>query len=248
MGMFDGIVGQVIGAVGGFLGAEESNRANRQLAQYQNEQSQAESQRNRDFQERMSNTAYQRATADMAAAGLNPMLAYSQGGSSTPSGAVGAMAQAAPAISPIGSALEGWNRSRDVSSSVSERESRVDVNKQQEALVNAGIDKAKQETATSAAAELDYKAGAVQKASQARLNSATEAAQRAQAYKTTEEARFVASQRAEQESKGPLWNILHGVTKKIKEISEASTAENVKRIRENIPRYEIIGNPGVYKK
>lgn len=40
---------------------------------------------NRQWTEMMSNTAYQRAMADMEKAGLNPILAYQQGGASVPS-------------------------------------------------------------------------------------------------------------------------------------------------------------------
>lgn len=46
---------------------------------------------NRDWQQMMSNTAYQRQVQDLKAAGLNPILAAFNGGASTPSGGYGSI-------------------------------------------------------------------------------------------------------------------------------------------------------------
>ena len=57
-----------------------------------------EAQKNRDWQERMSNTALQRYRADAEKAGLNPILGLNKGGASTPGGAtanIQGLAQAA---------------------------------------------------------------------------------------------------------------------------------------------------------
>lgn len=73
----------IIGAGAAIGGAVLSKKG----ASDQNKASRREAQRNRDFQERMRNTEWQSAVADMEAAGINPALAYSQGGASTPGGA-----------------------------------------------------------------------------------------------------------------------------------------------------------------
>lgn len=72
-----------VGLIGGIMGNQQ-NAANARAANEANERIAA---RQMSFQERMSNSAYQRAMVDMKKAGLNPMLAYQQGGASAPSGA-----------------------------------------------------------------------------------------------------------------------------------------------------------------
>lgn len=59
-----------------YFGQKQTNAANAQMAQKQ-----------MDFQEQQTSTSYQRGMADMKSAGLNPILAYSQGGAGSGGGA-----------------------------------------------------------------------------------------------------------------------------------------------------------------
>lgn len=108
LGPVGGIAGSLIGGLLGFSGQERANRINRQIAL-----------ENRVFQERMSNTAYQRAAKDLEAAGLNRILALGKP-ASTPSGA---MTQVQSSLGAgVNSALGMRRLSEDLKNMRSQRE------------------------------------------------------------------------------------------------------------------------------
>lgn len=66
-----------------------AQRYNEMMAQRANQFTADQAQIARDYNTYMSNTSWQRGVADMRAAGINPILAYSQGGASAPTSAAG---------------------------------------------------------------------------------------------------------------------------------------------------------------
>lgn len=90
--------GSLLGGLFGSSAQAQQNQANRVFASgeadkaYQRNAYQAKV--HREWQTHMSNTAYQRATADMKLAGINPMLAYMQGGASAGGGSPASTSQA----------------------------------------------------------------------------------------------------------------------------------------------------------
>ncbi|QXP08263.1 MAG: DNA pilot protein [Arizlama microvirus] len=82
-------MGALIGSMAGvglnFFGQERANSANAAMANNANAQSWDMMREQQRYGEQMSNTAYRRGVVDMKEAGINPMMAFSQGGASTPS-------------------------------------------------------------------------------------------------------------------------------------------------------------------
>ena len=70
----------------GFGTAAKERQYNAEQADITRQFNAQEALKQRQWEEYMSNTSYQRAIKDMEAAGLNPALAFQQGGASTPSG------------------------------------------------------------------------------------------------------------------------------------------------------------------
>lgn len=93
------IASAAIPAVASAFGQHKANQTNVKLSRQGMAFEADQVAKQMQFQERMSGTAYQRATEDMRLAGINPMLAYAQGGASTPGG--GAASGAAATVEDV---------------------------------------------------------------------------------------------------------------------------------------------------
>lgn len=113
----------LIGAAASIGGSAFTNKANAR-----------EAQRNRDFQERMSNTAMRRQRDDMISAGINPAQAANAGGASTPGGAVASVEN--PLSGGISNARETKLAMENIKLMQSQRE-KLDVEKSKTAVEGA---------------------------------------------------------------------------------------------------------------
>ena len=124
---FWGTLGSIAGSVLPGVGQHMANVATRKLAREQMR-----------FQERMSSTAWQRAVGDMKRAGINPLLAFQQGGASSPGGAMARMENVlAPSVSSAVQLQQVKKQLQLVDAQIAEREGNVKLKAQQAAYYGA---------------------------------------------------------------------------------------------------------------
>jgi len=127
--MFTGFEPALIAAGAHILGGVMTNQAQAGQAAQAQAFSAAQSAEQMAFQERMRATQYQTAVTDLAAAGLNPMLAYTQGGAGTPSGA-SAVGQQAQLRNPVEGGASAASMFGNIQADLALKSSQTDVNKE----------------------------------------------------------------------------------------------------------------------
>ena len=138
----------ISGATGGllgFIGQQQTNQKNWDIAQAANLASAEQAAKQMAFQERMRETQYQTAVKDMKEAGLNPMLAYSQGGAGTPTGAMGSVSTATMK-NALGSGVQGYQQMATLNAETDLKQSQTTANSAQAIQTEAQTIKTKQET------------------------------------------------------------------------------------------------------
>lgn len=143
------VLAAAIPAVVGAMSQNDTNEQNQGINSAQMAFNAAEAQKNRDFQMETRATQYQAAVGDMRKAGLNPMLAYQQGGAGTPSGATasaGPMQRMEnPSQSAANSALAAATI-KQIQAQTDKTEAETAVVKEQLPMTIASTGKIKQET------------------------------------------------------------------------------------------------------
>lgn len=208
-------VDDLLGAGMSFLGGERANASNAKSATDQMA-----------FQERMSGTAHQRQIQDLRAAGLNPILSASYGGSSTPTGASYVSRDSiSPAVSNALQAATVKNQIEATKASIKQMDALTNQSDTQADLNRAAAIKTAVETMTAnsnaQAAAVNAKLAEASIPSQLRRQAADEAKADFEAGTTAKVMRYVNGVLS------PVVNLLHGSN------SAASAAA----------KYESIGKP-----
>lgn len=147
MGMISGgmnLLGSIFSSDTSAKNTEEQIAAQQAMQQQSQKFNADQAQLNRDFQQQMSNTAYQRASSDMQRAGLNPMMMFGSGGAaSSPGGAQASTGTPSVPMSQKTSPMAGLGAA--VNAAVNTAISTKTFDKMTEEIANVRADTAKRE-------------------------------------------------------------------------------------------------------